>query len=52
VLAVVGAFAEAMDSQFTTRLGSDKLDARLNRVRWMISFNLAFTMAVLWKVFS
>jgi hypothetical protein len=25
---------------------------RLNLLQWMIGFNLAFTMAVLWKVFS
>ena len=29
-----------------------KLDANLLLVKWMIGFNLAFTMAILWKVFS
>lgn len=26
--------------------------ARLDLLQWMVGFNLAFTMAVLWKVFS
>jgi hypothetical protein len=31
---------------------TDKLDERMNLVQWMIALNLAFTMVVLWKVFS
>jgi hypothetical protein len=27
-------------------------DGKLALLQWMIGFNLAFTMAVLWKVFS
>jgi len=44
--------SEAMKSQIATKRDVDKLDARLNLVQWMVGFNLAFTMAVLWKVFS
>ena len=29
-----------------------KIDANLLLVKWMVGFNLAFTMAILWKVFS
>ncbi len=29
-----------------------KFDANLLLVKWMVGFNLAFTMAILWKVFS
>lgn len=48
--ALAVALAEAMDNQIATKRDTDKLDARLNLVQWMIGFNLAFTMAVLWKV--
>jgi len=44
--------SEAMASQIATKRDVDKLDARLNLMQWMVGFNLAFTMAVLWKVFS
>ena len=50
--ALVTAFSEAMDSQLATKRDTDRLDGRLNLPQWMIGFNLAFTMAVLWKVFS
>ena len=50
--ALVVAFSEAMDTQLATKRDTDKLDGRLNLLQWMIGFNLAFTMAVLWKVFS
>ena len=32
--------------------GQDNLQAQLNLLRWMVGFNLAFTMAIVWKVFS
>ena len=38
--------------EIATKRDTDRLDGRLNLVQWMIGFNLAFTMAVLWKVFS
>ncbi|GAB1392510.1 hypothetical protein MASR1M60_06730 [Rhodocyclaceae bacterium] len=50
--ALAAALAEAMDQQIATKRDIDKVDARLNLVQWMIGFNLAFTMAVLWKVFG
>lgn len=28
------------------------LEGKNNLLQWMIAFNLAFTMAILWKVFS
>lgn len=53
------AFAEALDSTLAKRTDIDRIerkliehDGRLNLLQWMIGFNLAFTMAVLWKVFS
>lgn len=50
--ALVVAFSEAMNSHIANKRDTDKLDGRLNLVHWMVGFNLAFTMAVLWKVFS
>lgn len=53
------AFAEALDSTLAKRTDIERVerkliehDGRLNLLQWMIGFNLAFTMAVLWKVFS
>jgi len=36
------------------RLGTrfDSVAAQVNLLRWMVGFNLAFTMAVLWKLLS
>jgi hypothetical protein len=50
--ALAAALAEAMDQQIATKRDVDKIDARLNLLQWMIGFNLAFTMAVLWKAFG
>ena len=47
------AAAEAMSSESIATKGdvaSLKLDTAV--LKWMIGFNLAFTMAMLWKVFS
>jgi hypothetical protein len=41
--------AEAV-AEYNTRLSSLSSDVRL--IQWMVGFNLAFTMAILWKVFS
>ncbi|MDX2142727.1 MAG: hypothetical protein SFV19_05195 [Rhodospirillaceae bacterium] len=41
--------AEAV-AEYNTRLSSLSSDVRL--IQWMVGFNLAFTMAVLWKVFA
>lgn len=53
------AFSEALDSTLARRTDVERVerkliehDGRLNLLQWMIGFNLAFTMAVLWKVFS
>ncbi|MCX8085317.1 MAG: hypothetical protein N3C63_00305 [Rhodocyclaceae bacterium] len=50
--ALAAALAEALDQQLASKRDVDKSDDRLNLVQWMIGFNLAFTMAVLWKVFG
>jgi hypothetical protein len=50
--ALAAALAEAMDQQLATKRDIDKIDARLNLLQWMVGFNLAFTMAVLWKILS
>ena len=53
------AMSEALDTQLATKgdiAHLDKrmviMDGRINLIQWMIAFNLAFTMAMLWKVFS
>jgi len=53
------AISEALDAQLATRGDIAHLDrrmvvmdGRINLVQWMIAFNLAFTMAMIWKVFS
>jgi hypothetical protein len=50
--ALAAALAEAMDQQLATKRDVDRIEARLNLLQWMVGFNLAFTMAVLWKVLS
>lgn len=49
---MAAALAEAMDQQLATKRDVDRIEARLNLLQWMLGFNLAFTMAVLWKVLS
>jgi len=44
--------SEALDTQLATKGDILRLDGRINLIQWMIAFNLAFTMAMLWKVFS
>jgi hypothetical protein len=46
------AFAEAMDSQIATRRDVSDVKTELAVMKWMIGFNLAFTLAILWKIFS
>lgn len=46
------AMSEALDTQLATKGDMTRLDGRINLIQWMITFNLAFTMAMLWKVFS
>jgi len=60
------AFAEALDTQLATKsdihgihtkisdVQSEITDVRaeMKLMRWMIGFNLAFTMAMLWKIFN
>ena len=31
--------------------GHDHLQGQINLIRWMLTFNLAFTMAIMWKLF-
>lgn len=51
--------SQAFDSTLATRSDLERLERRLIEydgkfalLQWMIGFNLAFTMAVLWRVFS
>jgi hypothetical protein len=46
------AFAEALDSTLATKRDIDRLESRFSLLQWMIGFNLAFTMVMLWKIFS
>ena len=46
------AFAEAMEAQLTTRGYVQRMEKELLPLQWMIGFNLAFTLAVVWKVFT
>lgn len=56
-------FSEAMDTAVATRadishlegkidIANAKSEGRFTLLQWMIGFNLAFTMAILWKIFS
>lgn len=51
--------AEALDTTLATKADISSLRQELNPVKtdiavlkWMIGFNLAFTMAILWKTFG
>jgi len=46
------AFSEALETQLATKADVFDVRAEIKLMRWMIGFNLAFTMAILWKVFS
>ncbi len=46
------ALSEALDTQLATKGDLIRLDGRINLIQWMLAFNLAFTMAMLWKIFS
>ncbi len=39
-----------LEKRFDHRM--DRLEGQVNLIRWIIGFNLAFTMAVLWKLLS
>ena len=46
------AFAEAIEAQLTTKGNVQRVEKELLPLKWMIGFNLAFTLAVVWKVFT
>ncbi len=46
------AFAEAIETQLATKADTQRIEGQLVLLKWMIGFNLAFTMAIVWKVFS
>ncbi len=46
------AFSEALETQLATKADMFSLRAEMQPMCWMIGFNLAFTMAILWKIFS
>ena len=45
------AFAEALETQLATKGDVQRVQGDL-LLKWMIGFNLAFTMAVVWRVFA
>jgi hypothetical protein len=45
---VVRVLADAQANLVT----KEHFDAKFNLLQWMLAFNLAFTMAILWKVFG
>ena len=45
-------FAEAIETQLTTKGDEQRVDKDLLLLKWMIGFNLAFILAVVWKVFT
>jgi hypothetical protein len=44
--------SESIDIRVAIKVDSAIIDGRLYLLQWMIGFNLAFTMSLLWKVFS
>ena len=46
------AFAEAIKTQLATEGDEQRVERDLLLLKWMIGFNLAFTLAVVWKVFT
>ena len=46
------AFAEAIETQLATKGDVQRVEKELLPLKWMIGFNLAFTLAVVWKVFT
>ena len=46
------AFAEALETQLATKGDMQRMERDLLLLRWMIGFNLAFTLAVVWRVFA
>ena len=56
--AQIEAFAKAPDTQLATQTdinqwqrGHDHLQAQINLAKWMLGFDLAFTVAITWKTF-
>ena len=46
------AFAEAIETRSATRGDIQRVEGELLPLKWMVGFNLALTMAVVWTVFS
>lgn len=46
------AFAEAIETQLATKGDVQRVGKELLLLKWMIGFNLAFTLAVVWKIFT
>ena len=46
------AFAEAIKPQLATKGDIRRVEKELLPLKWMIGFNLAFTMAMVWKIFA
>lgn len=43
---------EALETQLATKGDVQRMERDLLLLRWMIGFNLAFTLALVWRVFA
>lgn len=43
---------EALETQLATKGDVQRMEKDLLLLRWMIGFNLAFTLALVWRVFA
>ena len=54
--AIQEAFDQALDTQVATRLDvvrlEGKFDSEIRLIKWMLGFNLAFTLVIFWKMFT
>ena len=46
------AFAEALETQLATKGDVQRMERDMLLLKWMIGFNLAFTMTVVWRIFT
>ena len=46
------AFAEALETQLATKGDVRRMERDMLLLKWMVGFNLAFTMAVVWRIFT
>ena len=46
------ALSEYIDNTVASKTDIVRLEGKFTLLQWMIAFNLAFTMAMLWKIFG